>query len=153
MFGLTGPLAAQQQAGDTELQLQGSLNLVLSGDGTESGSILGNYGRFLNDTFEVGGTVGAFFNADGDLSGIAGPFVRYNFSTGTTLPYVGSALVGSWGDFSSGDFLLTGEAGVRWFLQRNVAFTVAATTHYDIDASDHSDFLQVQFGFSYLWGD
>lgn len=152
LFSLTGPLAAQQVAGDTEIQLQGSLNLAISGDGTDSGAIFGNYGRFLTDYLEVGGTVGAFFNADGDLGGIAGPFARYNLSTGTTVPYVGAAVVTSWGDFAGGDILLTAEAGVRWFLQRNVAFTVAGTTQYDVDASELSDFLQVQFGFSYLWG-
>lgn len=146
------PVAAQQQAGDTEIQLQGSLSLGLDNDAPDSGSVFVNYGRFLTDRQEAGGSVIAVIVGDGDVSGFGGPFYRYNFTSGTTVPYVGAAAGASFGDYSTGDILLTFEGGVRWFLQRNMAFTLAGSTNYDVDESELADRLQVLFGFSYLWG-
>jgi hypothetical protein len=146
------PLAAQQQAGDTELQLQGSLSLSLDDDVQDSGSVFVNYGWFFTDRQEVGASVFASIFEDGDVGGFGGPFYRYNFVSGTTVPYVGAAVGATFGDFSTGDVLLTLEGGVRWFLQRNIAFTLAGSTNYDVDASELQDRLQVLFGFSYIWG-
>lgn len=148
-----GPAAAQQEAGDTELQLQGSLNLAFSDDFEDTGTVNALYGRFLTDRQEVGATVGAFFVSDGDLAGVAGPFYRYNFlSDGKAVPYVGAAVLATFGEYTGGDVQLDLEGGARWFLDRNAAFSLAGRYSYDVDASDFADRLQVLFGFSYLWG-
>ena len=146
------PITAQQQAGDTELQLQGSLSLSLDDEVQDSGSVFVNYGRFFTDRQEAGVSVFASIFEDGDIGGFGGPFYRYNFASGKTVPYVGAALGATFGDFSTGDVLLTLEGGVRWFLQRNIAFTLAGNTNYDVDESELQDRLQVLFGFSYVWG-
>ena len=146
------PVIAQQEAGDTELQLQGSLSLGLSDEVQDVGSVFVNYGRFFTDRQEVGGSVALFIIEDGDVGGFGGPFYRYNFASGTTVPYIGAAAGASFGDYSTGDVLLTFEGGVRWFLQRNIAFTLAGSTNYDVDESELADQLQVLFGFSHIWG-
>lgn len=146
------PALGQQEQGDSELQAQGTLLIGTSGDTDDFGAVFGNYGYFLTDRTELGGTIAAFIDSEGDFIGAGGPFWRYNFSTGRTVPYVGASALTTFGDFAEGDVLLTGEVGVRWFLQRNTAFTLAGTTNYDVDASEFSDFIQVLFGFSYIWG-
>lgn len=145
------PVLAQQEPGDTELQLQGSSSLSLDDEVPDNGSVLVTYGRFLTDRQEVGASISAGIFGNGDISGSIGPFYRYNFATGTTVPYVGASAVTAFGESSTGDVLLRFEGGVRWFLQRNVAFTLGGTTDYDVDRSELSDRLQVLFGFSYLW--
>lgn len=151
LLALTPPAFGQQTAGDSELQLQGSLTLGLNGDVPDNGSVFLNYGRFFTDRQEVGVSVFTFIINDGDFAGFGGPFYRYNFSSGKTVPYVGAAAAAPFGEFATGDILLTFEGGVRWFLERNIAFTLAANSNYDVDASDFSDQLQVLFGFSYVW--
>lgn len=146
------PAAAQQQSGDSELQLQGSLALGLKGDTPDNGTVYVNYGRFLTNRQELGGSVSVFLVGDSEIEGYGGPFYRYNFSTGKTVPYVGASVAGSIGDYSAGNFLLTVEGGVRWFLERNMAFTLAANENYDFDRSEFADRLQILFGFSYIWG-
>jgi hypothetical protein len=152
IFLLAIPTFGQLQAGDTELQVQGSLSLALNDDFDNSGSVTVNYGRFFKARQEAGISTFAIFNDDGDLAGFGGPFYRYNFSDGKTVPYVGAALGVAFGDYAVGDSLLTLEGGVRWFLERNIAFSLAATTNYDIDESEIADRLQLLFGFSYVWG-
>jgi hypothetical protein len=146
------PSLAQQERGDGEFQLQGSLNLGISGDVDDSGTINLLYGRFLTEHQEVGGTIGTFINSSGDWSGFGGPFYRYNFTNdGKLVPYAGGALTATFGDFSQSDYLLSLEGGARYFVNRNTAFTVAGTYYYDVDASEFADYLQVLFGFSYVW--
>jgi hypothetical protein len=146
------PSLAQQEQGDSEFQLQGSLNLGISGDVDDSGTINLLYGRFFTKNQEVGGTVGTFINSSGDWSGVAGPFYRYNFtSDGKLVPYAGAALTATFGDYSNSDYLLSLEGGARYFVSRSTAFTVAGTYYYDVDAADFADYLQVLFGFSYVW--
>lgn len=146
------PAFAQQEGGDTELQLQGSLTLGLSEERNDSGTVNVVYGRFFTENQEIGGTVRAFISGDGDLAGAAGPFYRYNFlSGGKTVPYVGASVVGTFGEYSGGDVELDLEGGARWFLDRNMAFSLSGLYTYDVDASEFSEVLQVLFGFSYFW--
>lgn len=146
----TVPVAAQQQEGDSELQLQGTLS-ISTGDAEDSGAVSVNWGRFFTDRQEIGATAFTFFTADGDVAGYAGPFYRYNLASGTTVPYVGASAAAGFGDFSSGDALVNLEGGVRWFLARNMAFTLGGVYTYDVDESEFLDAVQVLFGFSYLW--
>jgi hypothetical protein len=148
---VTLPAFAQSEAGDTELQVQGSLSLGLDDEFDDSGSVSVNYGRFFRARQEAGVTVFGTFNSDGDIAGFGGPFYRYNFSDGKTVPYVGAALGLAFGDYAVGDSLLNFEGGVRWFLERNIAFTLAGSTNYDVEESEFADRLQILFGFSYVW--
>lgn len=149
---LAVPALAQQEQGDSEFQLQGSLNLGISGDVDDSGTVNVLYGRFFTEHQEVGGTLGAFIDSNGDWSGVGGPFYRYNFtSDGKLVPYAGAALTTTFGEYAGGDYLLSLEGGARYFVSRSTAFTVAGTYYYDVDASDFADYLQVLFGFSYVW--
>ena len=148
---LASMASAQPQKGDTELQLQGTLSLDIGDAGNESGSVSVVFGQFLTDRQEVGGSVSVFIFNEGDFGGVGGPFWRYNFSSSDKVPYVGAALYTGFGDFTTGDLILNLEAGVRFFLQRNMAFSVAGSTLYDLDESELSDTLQVLFGFSYFW--
>ena len=146
------PVLAQQEAGDSELQLQGSLLLGVSGDTEDFGSATGTYGRFLTDRQEAGGTLSVFLVSNGDWAGSGGPFYRYNFVSGSkTVPYVGAAAVATFGEFAGGDIQLDLEGGSRWFLTRNTAFSLSGVYSYDVDASDFADTLRVLFGFSYIW--
>lgn len=142
------PAAAQQQEGDSELQLQGTLS-ISTGDAEDNGAVSVNWGRFFTDRQEIGVTAFTVFTED--VSGYAGPFYRYNLASGTTVPYVGASAAAGFGDFSSGDALVNLEGGVRWFLARNMAFTLGGVYTYDVDESEFLDAVQVLFGFSYLW--
>ena len=149
---IAGVAVGQQQKGDSELQIQGSLNLDFNSGGQDNGSVSLTWGRFFTDNQEAGLSVFTFFNQDGDLAGFGGPFWRFNFGSGKTVPYAGLAATTAFSDNDvSGDVLLTFEGGVRWFLERNIAFSLAGQTSYDIDNSDLDDRLRVLFGFSYFW--
>ncbi|HKV09409.1 MAG TPA: hypothetical protein VJ725_14795 [Thermoanaerobaculia bacterium] len=148
---LTAPAFAQQEAGDTELQAQGTLYLVTSGDFESSGAIFVNYGRFFNQNQEIGVLAVGTFNDEGDLKLSGGPFYRYNFLRGNVAPYVGAAAKFGESPYSD-DITLTFEGGARFFLSRSTAFSVAANTDYSIDEQELADTIQVVFGFSYLWG-
>lgn len=154
LVALAAPALAQQQEGDTELQLQGSLSLATSSDFEHSGGVNVNYGRFFTDHQEWGVAVVATFHEEGDLGGAGGPFYRYNFSTGETVPFVGAAAFAGFGDGPAGDgALLAVEGGVRFFLDRNRAFSVTGQQLYSIDQSELADTLNVLFGFSIFWSD
>lgn len=152
LLALATPVLGQQQEGDRELQIQGSLSLATSSELEHSGGANLAYGRFFTDRQEWGVTAAAAFRQDGDIGGTAGPFYRYNFGTGATVPFVGAAAVASFGDEGFGDnALLTAEGGVRFFLDRNRAFTVTGQTLYSIDESEFADSINVLFGFSVFW--
>jgi|GEM_PF-6926578 len=137
--------------GDTELQLQGAL-IISTGDFSDSGTASASYGWFWTEEQEIGVKTSTFFNSDGDLAGSLGPFYRYNFLIDDEMvPYVGGAATFGFGDSFVGDANLELEAGSRWYLDRNISFSVAAQTYYDIDQSDLADFVVIQFGFSYFW--
>lgn len=154
---LSMPALGQQVEGDTEIQLQGSLNIGLDDEQADSGSGFVNYGRFITDRQEVGGTLAVFITGGAgneDFTFFGGPFYRFNFplDNANVVPFVGASVVGSFGDSQGvGDFLATFEGGARWFLDRNISFNLTGQTRYDIDRSDFSDSIQVLFGFSYFW--
>lgn len=146
------PAYPQQSAGSTELQLQGSINIATSGDSESSGSISGLWGRFLTDHHQIGASAFAWI-FDSEVFGFGGPFYRYNFSTDKTVPYLGAAVATSFGDSGpSDDLLITLEAGVRYFVDRNTAVSVGAITQYGTDSQEFSDGLSIVFGFSRFWG-
>ncbi len=147
------PLVAQQKKGDSELQLQGSLSFDFGSDGEDSGKVVLTYGRFFTDNQEWGLSVLGTIDSEGKLGGIGGPFWRINFGSEKTVPYLGVAAVTAFGGSDTDqDLLLQGEGGVRWFLNRNMAFTLGGLTRYDVDESEFSETLDILFGFSYFFG-
>ncbi len=147
---MASPAIAQQQQGDTELQFQGTLSIGISGGAQDFGAVAINWGRFVTDSHEFGVSGAALFDEEGDVFGVGGPFWRLNFGSGTAVPYIGLSAYTSFGD-ESGDIFGNVEAGSRWFLKRNVAFSLAGTVLYDFDESDFGDNLNILFGFSYFW--
>ena len=145
------PALAQSEKGDIELQLQGTLTIGLESGVDDSGSAFLNIGRFATNSHEFGVSVLGTFNSDGDLGGFGGPFWRCNFGRSKTVPFIGVAAYTSFGDSSGSDFLVNLEGGIRWYLERNMAFSLSGTTFYDVDESDFVDSLNVLFGFSYFF--
>ncbi len=147
---VASPAVAQQQKGDTEFQRQGTLSIGISGDTQDFGAVAINWGRFVTDANEFGIPGAALLDENGDVFGVGGPFWRLNFGSGTTVPYIGLSAYASFGE-ESGDIFGNVEAGSRWFLKRNIAFSLAGTILYDFDQSEFGDNLNVLFGFSYFW--
>jgi hypothetical protein len=147
------PALAQQEEGDKELQIQGTLTLATSGDTEHSGSVFVNFGKFFTLRQEAGLTLIGTFQEDGDLAGFGGPFYRFNFSAGRTAPFVGASAAAAFGTSGFGEGVLIGlEGGVRHYLSRRAAFSVAGQSGYSVDDQEFSDSLNVVFGFSILWG-
>jgi hypothetical protein len=148
-----GPLCAQQQAGDTELQLQGSLSLAASSRQNNSGAVDVKVGRFWRERQEIGLQVTGYLSADRKISGYGGPFYRYNFGNGHVVPYLGASAAASFGSFGTGkNGLLAAEGGVRFFLDRRTAFSLEGSTGYSLQDHQYSKQVQILFGFSHLWG-
>lgn len=148
------PAFAQTESGATELQVQGTLNLGLSKSVQDTGAVFLSWGRFVSRNNELGLTAGGAFTSDGDFGGFAGPFWRLNFGNGKTVPYLGASAAAPFGDYVAADVSVVAslEAGVRWFVQRNLAFSVAGNTYYLVEENEFSDNLQILFGFSAFWG-
>ncbi len=157
-LGLTQAIAAlaQQGSGDTELQAQGTLSLATSSQKNSSGGVDVVFGRFLTDAQEVGPMLMTTISGQNKLSGSAGAFYRYNFSTGQVVPYVGLAASGSFSsDKTTGSttgLMLNFEGGFRYFVDRRTAFSVEASEPYSTKDKAFGKQLNVLFGFSRLWG-
>lgn len=144
---------AQEARGDNEVQVQGSVSLATSSNETSFGSLDVKLGRFFTDRQQVGLEVTGFVFDRHKVAGYGGPFYRYNFSTGKVVPYVGASVAALFGSFGNGKGArVDGEAGVRYFLDRRTAFTVAGSTGYSFDDSSFTKRLVLLFGFSHLWG-
>ena len=148
---LTSPVLAQQEAGDSEIQLQGTISISNIKGVSDSGGVSATYGRFLTLRQEVGGNVTAFLTGDGDVGGTVGPFYRFNFSSSKVVPYVGGAATTTYGDFGDGSVQWQLEGGVRFFLDRKTAFSIQGVT-YQAENVDFGDQLLIILGFSHLWG-
>ncbi|HIF9083533.1 TPA: outer membrane beta-barrel protein [Photobacterium damselae] len=141
--------AVQLPAGTQELGIQGNAKL---GSGWDL-NLNGSYGTFVKDNWEVGGTASIRAqDANDAISGKFGVFTEYNFVNSTNwVPYVGAAteLAGLSYDNNNGASSDLGEsgdswalniklaAGVKYFINPNVALTAEA--NYNI-ATDDIDF-------------
>ncbi|ELV7515936.1 outer membrane beta-barrel protein [Photobacterium damselae] len=141
--------AVQLPAGTQELGIQGNAKL---GSGWDL-NLNGSYGTFVKDNWEVGGTASVRAqDANDAISGKLGVFTEYNFVNSTNwVPYVGAAtelaaLSYSEDKGASGDLGKDGDswalniklaAGVKYFINPNVALTAEA--NYNI-ATDDIDF-------------
>jgi hypothetical protein len=157
-----GVVYAQQEAGDSELMVNGSLSLAVKNRDftSDTGNIFLSYGYFLNPTFEVGGTFITGLQQGPDMYSV-GPFIRLNFASGKLVPYVGSAftftrMTGS-GDFESTNWeRLDFDGGIRYFFRPNIAFVVSGAYGYSFPPepleSDWDDTFSINLGLSFIWG-
>jgi hypothetical protein len=152
LVAVAAPCQAQQQRGDNEFQLQGSLSLATSGSQTaDSGAVDVRYGRFLTDYQQVGVEVTGTITGGPSLFGSVGPFYRYNFSKDKLVPYVGGGVTVLFGTQGGNGGELNVEGGVRYFYDRHTAFTVSATTGYTFNNHTFGKTIAMLFGFSHLW--
>lgn len=145
---------AQQVAGDREIQVQGSLSLKTSGEGSNSGNVTVTRGQFLTDLQEVGVSINPGLSGSKDYNATLGAFYRYNFSTSQIVPYVGASVGFTYihaagRNFTSGT--LTPEVGVRYFVDRRTAFNVSAANNYSTKEKEFDKHITIQFGFSHFW--
>jgi hypothetical protein len=152
LFVLATPVLGQQGAGDTELQMQGSVSVNGSMDHKTSGTIMVNPGRFLTDLQEVGLGLDGNING-GKLTGSVSPFYRFNFSTSKIVPYLGLTVGTQFGNVEGGrSTLASAEAGIRFFVDSKTAFTVDTSKSYFFKQKQFDHGLTIAFGFSHLWG-
>lgn len=161
----TLPLEAQQEAGDFELQLTGSLLSVVGQDdlSTTSGIIQAKAGIFLTDRVEVGGFPSLTFTRttvrfDGlpdetvtESKFGMGVFGTYSFlaADASTVPYLGVQLYRI--DLTDEDE--TGWAGVnggfKFYMSRSTAFDVGGNALFGL-GSQGGTLLLFQIGLSHL---
>ena len=156
---------AQIEKGDTQITLQGSLSSQMGGTtSSTSGNILGQYGYYLTRNIALrgiamvsvtrsGGQSNEFFETEASTSTstIYGGGVEVNLAGqgAKFAPYVAFDMLSS--TDSEGTSLLGPSAGVRMFVSRNTAFTVA--TQYQTTSENTSvGSLQTSFGMSYFFG-
>jgi hypothetical protein len=147
---VASPASAQHQAGDNEIQLQGSLAFDFSDQDKNSGDLFVNFGRYFSIYHEVGFSARGRLAGDGDLSGMGGAFYRFNLPLGLWVPYAGASVSAGFGDFSS-DPQLIFESGIRRYLESNLALNMAVNGT-DVTSDDFGERLELLFGFSYLPG-
>ena len=162
------PVLAQQEKGDVELQVSGSL-FTFVGDGTSSGSgtLFGKIGLFVTDHLSIGispllsvsvseseSFSSNSFEKESKRTWTAttggGAYFNYTLlSNASTVPYFGAQYYKQ--DFDTEG---TGQAGIngglKFFVTEKAAFDVSANYLLDLDNSSIG-LVVLQFGFSYLW--
>jgi len=158
LFLLTNTAFAQQQKGDSEIQISGFATLV---DGNGFGSVFLKFGKYFTDNLQLGISPSLFFQTGdfGDTTIGAGAFLNYSFlaSDAKTVPYFGFSYrkedIEEW-DFDNGR--IGAQLGFKQFVTPKTAFDVAGNYLFAIPVGeqdwDFSDgFIYLSFGFSYLF--
>lgn len=165
VLSLSSSAHAQFSARSWELQLQGSLTLDNSDQGTSFGSIILRPGWFITDHHEIGLTITGTL-IDDKLTGDVGPFYTYNFDQREAAPFtpylltgLTTSLGGSEDPKTPGEFSLPDKGnvvslggGMRFPLTAQDTFSISAETEYSIDETEFSDQIRIQFGFSHFLG-
>ena len=159
------PLAAQQQAGDREVQLSGS---VLASAGEEGGSqalaiVQAKVGYFVTDRVQLGAfptlsytrvtveTAGGELRASDTRLGF-GAFGTYSFlaADAMTVPYVGGQIYKIDLTDSEAQTWVGANAGLKYYFNRNMAFDAGGNAL--LGTGDAGGILVLfQFGLSYLF--
>lgn len=159
------PLAAQQQAGDREVQLSGS---VLASAGEEGGSqalaiVQAKVGYFVTDRVQLGAfptlsytrvtveTAGGELRASDTRLGF-GAFGTYSFlaEDAMTVPYVGGQIYKIDLTDSEAQTWVGANAGLKYYFNRNMAFDAGGNAL--LGTGDAGGILVLfQFGLSYLF--
>lgn len=155
------PSFAQQEAGDNEIQLSGTVT-TFSFDTFDGSSrvttVITNakLGRYFTRSLQVGGTLGlnATFqsNRDAQYGGRMGGFFNYSFLSGdaTTVPYVGgqySKRLDTGFDQSKGNAGVN--VGVKFFINRYTAFDVGGNYLFPLEEAGSGIWL-FNFGISFI---
>jgi hypothetical protein len=159
------PLAAQQQAGDREVQLNGS---VLASAGEEGGSqalaiVQAKVGYFVTDRVQLGAfptlsytrvtveTAAGQLRASDTRLGF-GAFGTYSFlaEDAMTVPYVGGQIYKIDLADSEAQTWVGANAGLKYYFNRNMAFDAGGNAL--LGTGDAGGILVLfQFGLSYLF--
>jgi len=162
---LASPSAAQQQAGDRELQLTGSL---LASSGEEGGSqalaiVQAKVGYFFTDRVQLGAfptlsytrvtveTPAGELRASDTRLGLGG-FATYSFlaEDAMTVPYVGAQVYRIDMTNPEAQTWAGANAGLKYYFNRNMAFDVGGNAL--LGTGDAGGVLLLfQFGLSYLF--
>jgi len=150
-------LFAQQQKGDSEIQISGFATVI---DGDAMGSVFLKFGKYFTDNFQFGITPSVDIDTFGRSTNTtfgAGAFLTYSFlaSDAKTVPYFGASYrktdLENW-DFEYGS--VGGQLGLKYFVTDRTAFDIAGNYLVSIPAEDFIDsqgLVFVSFGFSYLF--
>lgn len=152
------PALAQQQKGDVELGINGSVTVPHSDPSTTTGEISGSLGKYISNNNEVGGAAIVFIEKDAQLVYL-NPFFTHLIKTKNPkfYPFVG----GNFGFILSHDggtnteYGGAGYAGIKYYLSQKFAFQLAYNFQYQHIAGasfQEQTFSVVTFGFTYLFG-
>lgn len=152
---------AQQEAGDNEVQLSGSIttfSVDLLGETVRSTAVITNakLGKYITKSVEVGGTLGlnAQFQSEQDAQygGRAGGFINYSVLSGdaTSVPYIGGqyskSLETSFDD-DKGNAGING--GIKFYFNRYTAFDVGGNYLFPLEEAGSGIWL-FNFGISFI---
>lgn len=159
------PLAAQQQAGDRELQLSGSLLAVTGEEGRSEALALvqAKVGFFVTDRVEIGAFPSLSYTRvtldtpagelrDSDTRIGFGAFGTYSFlaEDAMTVPYLGGQIYKIDLNDSEAQTWVGANAGMKFYFNRNMAFDAGGNAL--LGTGDAGGVLiLVQFGLSYLF--
>jgi hypothetical protein len=150
------------ERGDIDLALTGNLSIPHSDPGSVSGAVAVDLGYYVSDSSLVGGVVTVRASSGAQSYGLLGHY-RYLFHTHNPklFPFVGGspglAINHSrYGSSSRTDtaFIARGEAGVKYFVVRNVAFEAAYRLMYARQGgtySTRSTVSALDFGFAFTF--
>lgn len=151
-------LFAQQQKGDSEIQVSGFVSEI---EGDLFGSVFLKFGQYVTDNLQIGISPSLLFQT-GDFSDTtigAGAFFNYSIlaSNAKTVPYLGFSYrkedIEEW-DFDKGR--VGAQLGFKQFVTPKTAFDISGNYLFAIPVGeadwDFSDgFIYIAFGFSYLF--
>lgn len=149
------PTFAQQEAGDTELQLSGSTTTTTESSTT---TLITNVkvGQYFTRSLQLGvnTSLTALFpeGGDPDFSGRGGAFFNYSFLSedATTVPYIGGQYSRSLErtiDEDKGNAGVNG--GLKFYLNRSTAFDVGGNYLFPLEEAG-SGVILFQFGISFI---
>lgn len=161
VLAAAAPAFCQQEKGDSEIGLSGSVSIPNSDPGTTSGSVFVSYAYYFRKNDSVGAYTLATFAKN---SFTIGPLVEYRHLFSTKNPKVypflgaagGFAFDHQGGDFSSNSWggTAAGEGGIKFFVSQRTALDV---TYYFIYTTGQSGFANstsnlIAFGFTHILG-
>ena len=152
------PAAAQQEAGDVELEFTGSvITTVGAEDGSGIGIIQSKLGRYITDRWQLGAfpSLEVRFNEfDTDTRLGAGLFAVYSFllPDAMTVPYAGTSYYKS--DLSAGfdenDSWLGVSGGLKFYVNPDVALDIGGNYYFALQGQDSGLFI-MQAGLSFFF--
>lgn len=144
---------AQQQRGDTELQIIGYYFTTTASPTIKGGNIQTKFGKFLSNHFEIGIypslSITSVLNSTKTTFG-GGAFAQYTLlsKNANVVPYLGFEYFND--DFDKGNASLGGSFGLKFYFNYSAAFDVSGG-YYSGLGSNKSNSFPIKFGISFLW--